>query len=89
MHFTGACLRSEKGEVIANNVSGAITLPSRETERQWGGRFNFESVHEVMALLSMSDAYFELDIPGKLKGRIVLKNAAGDFLGSGNPEMYA
>jgi hypothetical protein len=89
MQFSGARLKSEKGEVIADNVSGAVTLPKRETEHRWGGRFEFESVHEVMALLSRSDQYFELDIPSVLKAKIVLKNAAGDFLGSGNPKMYA
>jgi hypothetical protein len=89
MQFSGARLKSEKGEVVADNVSGAITLPKRETENRWGGRFEFESVHEVMALISRADQYFELNIPSVLKGRIVLKNAAGDFLGIGNPEMYA
>jgi hypothetical protein len=89
MEFNGARLKSEKGEVIADNVKGAVTLPSRETEHRWGGQFNFESVHDVIVLLRRSDQYFELDIPGVLKARIVLKNALGDFLGSGNPEMYA
>ena len=90
MQFKGARLKSEKGEVVAENLSGGITLPSAGTHvAGWGGRFKFESVHDAMALLSRSDRYFEFDIPAVLKARIVLKNAAGDFLGSGNPEMYA
>jgi hypothetical protein len=89
MQFSDARLKSEKGEVVAHNVKGAITLPKRETENRWGGQFDFESVPEVRALLHRTDQYFELDIPGVLKGKIVLKNAVGDFLGSGNPEMYA
>jgi hypothetical protein len=89
MQFNGARLKTEKGEIVADNLCGAITLPKRETENQWGGRFEFETVPEVMALLNRAEAYFKLEIPSVLNGKIILKNADGDFLGSGNPEMYA
>lgn len=88
MRFSGAHLKTEQGEVVAKDLSGAVTLPSRETENRWGGVIDFDTVHEVMGLLSRADTYFWLDIPGVLNGRIVLKHAVGDFLGSGNPEMY-
>lgn len=87
MHFINAKLKSEKGEVIAASLEGNITLPKRETENRWGGVFEM-SIHEAMKLLNKTDGNFELDIPGVLKGKIILKNANGDFLGSGNPVIY-
>lgn len=88
MHFIDASLKSENGELLASNLGGNITLPKIETEHRWGGVFDFDTVHEAMMLLNRPNGNFELDIPGVLKGRIVLKNAAGEFLGSGSPELY-
>ena len=89
--FQDAILRSESGDVIANRLSGSITLPKAGANLQvWGGKFEFRTARESVELLFKTQRcrQTKLELPGGVVATITVTDGVGNFRGSGALERF-
>jgi hypothetical protein len=89
--FQDAILRSESGDVIANRLSGSITLPKAGANLQtWNGRFEFRTARESVELLFKTARcrQTKLELPGGVVATITVTDGDGNFRGSGKLEQF-
>ena len=90
MQFSGAVL-SVENDVVMGNVRGDFCDDPGPTPRGWRGRIHFPTylkADEVIAKLA-NYCRAQLDIPGVIKGNVIVTSVDGAFQGSGLPERYS
>src|SRR5262245_29434508 len=92
MRFTDAVLRDAGGVVVAEGLSGFLNAvePSGPRLASWSGSLDFPPMPEGLRIfqkLAVKPGNAELEIPGVLKGSVIVTRPDGSFQGSGVPEL--
>jgi hypothetical protein len=90
MQFSDAELSVGK-EIVMRNVRGDVYDDPDPPPRGWRERIHFPNylkADEVIAKLA-NYSRTQLDIPGVIKGNVIVTSVDGAFQGSGPPERYS
>jgi hypothetical protein len=89
MRFHNAVIRLD-GQILADHLSGALLSDPDPPGPHWGGQLDFPDGDEGLQLFLKigSVSVVNIEIPGVLKGEVMIRNASGKFVGSGSPLLY-
>jgi hypothetical protein len=90
MQFSGAVL-SVENTVVMENVRGNFHDDPGPPPRSWRGKIDFPNylkAEEVIAKLA-NYSRTQLDIPGVIKGNVIVTSVDGAFQGTSLPERYS